>query len=94
MTSKRSGIIEKVKTEITSTFLMIDMRPINFYLGLKIKQDQKKQTIRLFQAACIIKVLTKFYFDKAHVVYMLIKETAIFEHKTKKESLLTERQYY
>lgn len=39
MTPKKSGIIQCVKSELTAAFLIIEMSPINFYLGLKVERD-------------------------------------------------------
>ena len=42
MAPKGSGIIKKVKQELTSAFSMMDMGPISFYLGLKVDRDQER----------------------------------------------------
>lgn len=36
MRVKDSGIITRLKQELTKTFEIADIRPINFYLGLKV----------------------------------------------------------
>ena len=46
MTVKRSEMMKAVKAKLTSTFLMIDINPICFYLGLKMERDREKQTIK------------------------------------------------
>lgn len=49
MDSKESGGIQKIKEELTAIFLMVDMDPINFYLGLKVKLKHcQKIIIKLF----------------------------------------------
>ncbi len=62
---KVSGIIQYVKTELTAAFLMVEMGPISFYLGLKVEQNREKRTIKLSQPAYIDKVLNRFYLDKS-----------------------------
>lgn len=47
MGRKESRIIEKIKREFITAFKIVDMRPISFYLGLKIKQNQEKRIIKL-----------------------------------------------
>lgn len=39
MTQKKSRIIKYIKVKLVSVFLMIDIRLIIFYLGLKIEQN-------------------------------------------------------
>ena len=36
---KRSGIIQRMKVELVAVFFMVDIGPISFYLGLKVKRD-------------------------------------------------------
>lgn len=36
---KKSGITQRVKAKLSAAFLMIDMSPISFYLGLKVERD-------------------------------------------------------
>lgn len=38
---KESGVINKVKAELIAAFSMVDMGPISFYLGLKVKRDRE-----------------------------------------------------
>lgn len=40
-------MMEVVKAELTSAFLMVDMSSISFYLGLKVEQNREKQIIKL-----------------------------------------------
>lgn len=77
MAPKKSRIIQCVKTELTIAFSIANMGPINFYLGLKVEQDQAKQIIKLLQPAYIDNVFAKFYFNKMHTVNTLIKKTAL-----------------
>lgn len=55
MAPKNSGIIQRVKAELTAAFSMSDMGPISLYLGLKIDRDRERQTIKLSQPAYIEK---------------------------------------
>lgn len=48
---KESGFIERLKAELTAAFSMVDISPISFYLGLKVKRDREKKTIKLLQPA-------------------------------------------
>lgn len=34
---KKSGVIEKVKRKLIVSFVMVDIGPMSFYLGLKIE---------------------------------------------------------
>ncbi len=74
MAPKDSGIIQRVKTELTSAFSMSDIGPISFYLGLRIDRDRERRTIKLSQPAYIEKVLEKFHLDKANSVNTSMKE--------------------
>lgn len=55
-----SGITQRMKAELTSAFLMVDMDPLRFYLGLNVKQDQINRTIKLSQPSYIDKVFSWF----------------------------------
>lgn len=60
MAPKESGMIERVKRELTSAFSIVDMGPISFYLGLKVLRDRENHTIKLTQPAYIDTILSKF----------------------------------
>ena len=60
---KRSGVIQRVKTELATAFEIVDMGPISFYLSLKNEKDQSKWTLKLFQSAYIHKILIKFHLN-------------------------------
>lgn len=79
---KESGMIEQVKSELTSAFLIVDISSISFYLGLKVQHDRKNRKIKLSQPAYINKVLNKFYLNKAHTVNTLMKESANLKQRT------------
>lgn len=74
MAPKCSGMIERVKAELTAAFSMVDMGPISFYLGLRVDRDREQKTIKLSQPAYIEKVLARFHLDKANPVITSMKE--------------------
>lgn len=78
MASKKSGIIQYIKSELTTLFSIIEMGFINFYLGLKIEQNQANQMIKLLQLAYINKVFSRFYLDQTYTLNTLIKKIALF----------------
>lgn len=57
---KDADVIIGVKQQLTIEFKIVDMVPISFYLGLKVTQDQKKKTFKLFQPTYIDKIFVKF----------------------------------
>ncbi len=42
MAPKGSGLIQRIKTELTAAFSIVDMGPISFYLGLKVERNREK----------------------------------------------------
>lgn len=94
MAPKGSGIIEKVKQELTAAFSMMDMGPISFYLGLKVDRDRERRTIKLSQPAYIEKILTKFHLDKANPVNTPMKESAFLSQRTEGEASPSEMERY
>lgn len=74
MASKKSGIIIHIKAKLAAIFFIIDMAPISFYLGLKIKHNRENQMIKLLQLAYIDKIFFKFYFYQAHIVNTSVKK--------------------
>ena len=94
MAPKNSGMIERVKLELTFAFSMIDIGPISFYLGLKVQQDRENRMIKLSQLAYIEKVLNKFHLDKAHAIKTPMKETALLKQRTKKEAIPSKKERY
>lgn len=77
MGPKNTGVITRVKTELTANFEMMDIRSINFYLGLKVDKDCQKRAIKLSQPAYIWKDLKKYHLDKANLTNTPIKEIAL-----------------
>ena len=94
MGPKGSGMIKWVKTELTSTFSMVDMGPISFHLGLKVKRNWHEKTIKLPQPGYIEKVLAKFYPDKAHSINTSRKETVPLEQRSDRKACPSERERY
>lgn len=47
MGMEKSGIITKIKAKLITSFWIVDMEPINFYLRLKVKRNPEKKTIKL-----------------------------------------------
>ena len=94
MASKDSGFIQRVKAELAAIFSIVDMGLINFYLGLKVEQDQIKHMIKLLQLAYIDKVLSRFHFDQAYMVNTSIKKTALLQLRTEGQILAAEKERY
>lgn len=94
MAPKEIGMIERVKSKLTSAFSMVNMGPISFYLGLKVQRDRENRTIKLSQPAYIDKVLSKFHLNKAHSVNTPIKETALLEQRTDGGASPSEKERY
>ena len=94
MSPKERGMIERVKTELGFAFSMVDIRPISFYLGFKVEQNQQEKTIKLSQPAYIDKVLAEFHLDKAHSVNIPMKEATLFEQRTDIEASPSENEQY
>lgn len=91
---KESGILKKVKRELTFAFSMVDMGPITFYLGLKIDRDQEKRTIKLFQPTYIDKILHKFHLDQANPSNTPMKEFIIMQSRTEGQATAAEIEKY
>ncbi len=53
MVMKRSGMTERVKRERATAFEMVDMRPISFYLGLKVERDRLAETANLSRTSYV-----------------------------------------
>lgn len=94
MAPKDSGIISRVKRELTAAFSMSDMGPISFYLGLQIDRDREQRTIKLSQPAYIEKILEKFHLDKANPVNTLMKESAMLTPRKEGEALPSGKERY
>lgn len=71
-------MIEHMKAELISVFLIVNIRSNNFYLGLKVEQDQEQKIMKLFQLTYIHKVLAKFKLDKSYSVNTPMKKYILF----------------
>ncbi len=91
---KESGIIQRVKTELTASFSMSDLGPISFYLGLRIDRDRERRTIKLSQPAYIEKVLEKFHLNKANPVNTPMKESIPLSQREEGEASPSEKERY
>lgn len=78
--------IKRVKLELAATFEIADMGPISFYLGLKVKKNQAKKTLKLLQPAYIDKILAKYYLDQAKPCNTSMKERISLPNKGPKAS--------
>ena len=52
--------IDKVKTELKSTFKMTDLDSTSHYLDMKIRRDRERRTLTLLQTTYLKTVLEKF----------------------------------
>lgn len=77
---------------LATTFLMVDMGLISFYLGLKIQYNREKKTLKLSQSAYIDKIFEKFYFNKANIVQTPIEKRTLLILKMKDEVLASKRE--
>lgn len=60
---KESNHIKKIKQKLVTTFKIVDIEPISFYVGLKIERNQAKKILKLLQSAYIDKILTKYHLN-------------------------------
>lgn len=87
MAPKESGMIERVKIEVTAAFSFVDM-------GLKVDRDRRQKTIKLSQSVYIEKVLAKFHLDKANLINRPMKESAFLNQRTEGEASPPEKERY
>lgn len=83
-----------MKVELTAAFLMVDIEPISFYLGLKVERNREKQTIKLFQRAYIDKILSKFHLDQAHPSITSMKEFALLQLHIEGQVTIANKEKY
>ena len=93
MSIKSSGHIKKVKLELAIAFEMADIRPISFYLRLKVERNRVKKILKLSQPAYIDKILAKYYLDQAKPCNILMKEEIPLPNKGPKASQARREQY-
>lgn len=63
MDLKRLSQIVKVKIKLFTTYEIIDIRLISFYLVLKREKNYEKKIFKLFQLTYINKIIINYYFD-------------------------------
>lgn len=68
-----SPYMQKVKRELSFAFKMVDMGPIQFYLGLKVERNRTNRTIKLSQPAYIEKIAEKFFLQAAKIAKVPMK---------------------
>lgn len=78
MRVKGLSYIKSVKERLVTIFEILDIGPISFYLGLKVKKDCQKKTLKLFQSTYIKKILSKYYLVFAKLCNISIKKTIFF----------------
>lgn len=93
MGPKSTGVIARVKMELTAAFEMADMEPISFYLGLKVDKNREKRRIKLSQPAYIQKVLTKYHLDKANTTNTPMKKVALGPNLSPKATEAEKERY-
>lgn len=86
MARKKSGHIERIKAKLATTFDIIEMGPISFYLGLKIEIDQSKQSLKLSQPFYVEKILEKYYLHPTKPNNILMKDKILLPIKRPKAS--------
>lgn len=91
---KGNSFIARVKAELVAAFLMVDMGPISFYLGLKTTRDQEKKTIKLSQPAYIEKVFEKFHLTRANMANSPMKELVFLTPQTGGEASPSKKERY
>ena len=86
----------RIKIELTAAFLIVVIRSISFYLGLKVERNRENRTIKLLQLAYNDKVLNKFYLDKANTVNTSIKKIKLLQPKAegKNEATAAKKERY
>lgn len=71
---KNIKVISGIKIKLISTFKIVNIRLISFYLGLKINKNCKKKIIKLSQLAYIQNFFIIYYLNKANLTKILIKK--------------------
>lgn len=91
---KSSGIIQRVKSVLATTFLMVYIGLKCFYLGLKVRCNRKKKMLKLSQSVYIDKILEKFQLDKTNVVQTPRKKEVLFTLRIESETLASKQKQY
>ena len=72
-----SGIISRIKSELTTAFEMVDIGPLAFYVGLKVIRDREKRTIKLSQPGYIERLLDCHGMLKAKTAKVPMRDTIL-----------------
>ena len=72
-----SGIISRIKSELTTAFEMVDMGSLAFYVGLKVTHNREKRTIKLSQPSYIEKLLDCHRMLKAKTAKVPMQDTIL-----------------
>lgn len=67
-------IITQVKIDTTTEFEIVDIRSISFYFGLRVSKNSKKKDNQVLAIYIYLESLNKYYFDKANITSIIIKE--------------------
>ncbi len=79
--------------ELAAEFEIMDMGPISFHLGLKVRKDWQKTTLKLSQSAYIDKILHKYHLNLAKLFNTLMKEIILLPNE-RSEATQAEREQY
>ena len=76
-----NGIMKQVKKKLAATFNIIDIRPLAFYVRLKITCNYEQKTIKLSQPSYIKKLLNQYGILKAKIVKIFMQEISLLPYK-------------
>ena len=83
-----------MKAELTSTFSIVDIGLISFYLHLKVEQNREKKTIKLFHLAYIKKIFEKYHLSKANTINTPMRESKPLLPRIDGKATPSERETY
>ena len=81
-TPPRNRMISCIKSKLITAFEIVDMGPLAFYVGLKVTQDRKKQTIKLSQLSYIEKLSYYYSILKAKIAKVPMQDTIFLPSNT------------
>ncbi len=82
--------MKQIKAELASAFDIVDIKPLAFYVGLKVLWDPKQRTIKLLQPSYIKKLLKRHEILKDKTSKILMQKAPLVTYKCL--SSLTKRQ--
>lgn len=83
--SKKSKHIIELKQELSKRFVMTDLGPYTYYLGMKIQRNRFKRTVRVTQTIYLKKVLARFNMANCASVFTpMVVGTQLQEEKVDK----------